>query len=119
MICYVDDFFHICFKLKEYMDALNIIYWLKEGFGPPDRYRGANVEKVHLKDGRVVWYTNCVDYLKSSIDMLIIHLEQIRRHSRIMEMVIGHTKLASVRNQMSLKNWERNCPTGISNSLEG
>ena len=50
------------------MDALNMIYWLKEGFGTPDRYLGANVEKVQLKDGRVVCSTNSVDYLKSKID---------------------------------------------------
>ena len=42
---------------------------LKEGFGPPDRYLGTNVEKVQLKDGRFVWSTNCVDYLKSAIEM--------------------------------------------------
>ena len=45
-----------------------MLYRLKEGFGPPDRYLGANVEKVQLKDGRVVWSTNCVDYLKSAIE---------------------------------------------------
>ena len=45
-----------------------MIYRLKGGFGPPDRYLGANVEKVQLKDGRVVWSTNCVDYLKSEIE---------------------------------------------------
>ena len=36
MLCYVDDLLHIGFKPKEYMDALNIIYWLKEGFGSHD-----------------------------------------------------------------------------------
>ena len=67
MIFYVDDLFHICFNPKEDMDALNIIYWLKEGFGTPDQYIGANVEKVKLKDGQVVWSTNFVDYLKIAI----------------------------------------------------
>ena len=47
----IDEFLHIGFKPKEEMDTLNIIYWLKEGFGPPDRYLGANVEKLQLKDG--------------------------------------------------------------------
>ena len=50
------------------MDALNIIYRLKEGFGTPDQYLGANVYKLHLKDGRVIWSTNCVDYLNSAIE---------------------------------------------------
>ena len=42
MLCYVDEFLHICFKSKEDMDALNLIYRLKEGFGSPDQYLGAN-----------------------------------------------------------------------------
>ena len=50
------------------MDALNIIYWLKEGFETPDQYLVENVAKVQLKDGQVVWYTNCVFYLKSAIE---------------------------------------------------
>ena len=50
------------------MDVLNMIYRLKEGFGLPEQYLGENVEKVKLKDGRVVWSTNCVDYLKSAIE---------------------------------------------------
>ena len=28
----------------------------------------ANVEKVQLKDGLIVWFTNCVDYLKRAIE---------------------------------------------------
>ena len=54
MLCYVDDLLHICFTPKEDMYTLNIIYWLTEGFGPPDRYLGANVEKVQLIDERFV-----------------------------------------------------------------
>ena len=68
MLCYVDELIHICFKPKEDMGALNIIYLLKEVFVPPDAYLGENVEKLQLKDVRVVWYTNCVDYLKTAID---------------------------------------------------
>ena len=67
-LCYVDDLLHIGFNPKEDTDALNMIYRLKEGFGSPDRYIGANVEKVQLKYGRVVCSTNCVDYLKCAIE---------------------------------------------------
>ena len=67
MLCYVDDLLHIGFKPKEDMDALNMIYRLKEGFGPPDRYLGANFEKIQLKDGLFMCSTNSVDYLKSAI----------------------------------------------------
>ena len=68
MLCYFDDLIHICFNPKEDMDALNMIYRLMEGFGTPDQYLGENVDKVQLKDGRVVWSTDRVDCLKSAMD---------------------------------------------------
>ena len=68
IFCYFYDLIHIGFKPKKDMDALNMIHRLNEGFGLPDQYLGANIEKVQLKDGRVVWSTNCVDYLKSAIE---------------------------------------------------
>ena len=46
MICIVDDLIHIGFKPKEDMDVLNMIYWLKEVFGPSEQYLGSNVGKV-------------------------------------------------------------------------
>ena len=49
------------------MDALNMIYRLKDGFGPPDQYLGDNVEELQLEDGQVFWSTNYVDYLNSAI----------------------------------------------------
>ena len=36
MLCHVDDLLHIGFNPKKYMDVLENIYQLKEGFGPPD-----------------------------------------------------------------------------------
>ena len=68
MMCYFDDLLHIGFNTKEYMGVLNMIYRLREGFGPPDQYLGENIEKVQLKDGIFVWSTNCVDYLNSAIE---------------------------------------------------
>ena len=61
MIWCVDDFLNIGFNPKEYMDALNVIYPLKEGFGTPDQYLRENVEKVQLKCVQVLLSTNCVD----------------------------------------------------------
>ena len=54
MLCYVDDLLHICFNPKEDMYMLNMIYWVKKGFGPPNRYLCANVEKVQLMYGKVL-----------------------------------------------------------------
>ena len=69
MLFYVDELLHIGFKPKEDMYALNMIYRLRGGFGPPDRYLGANDEKLQLKYVRVVWSTNRVDYLKRAIEI--------------------------------------------------
>ena len=68
MLCYVGDFLHIYCKPKEDMDGLNVIYRLNEGFVSPNRYLGVNVDKVQLKNGRVVCSNKCVDYLKSAIE---------------------------------------------------
>ena len=81
MICYVDDLLHLGFNPIEDMDALDMIYRLKEGFGSPDQYLGENADKVQFNYVQVVWSTNSVDYLKSAIEMLIIHLEYIIRLS--------------------------------------
>ena len=50
------------------MDALNMVYRLKEGFYPPDQYPGSNVENLQLEDGRVFCSTKYVEYLKRKID---------------------------------------------------
>ena len=46
MLFYVYGFIHIGFHPKEDMDVSHLIYWLREGFGPPDGYLGVNVEKL-------------------------------------------------------------------------
>ena len=48
MLCYVYDLLHIDFEPKQDIDVLNLIYRLKEVFGPPDWYLGANVEKLQF-----------------------------------------------------------------------
>ena len=66
-----------------------VIYWLMEGLGSPDWYLGAKVEKIHLEDGLIVWYTNYVDYLKGTIDNInnLLGMEQTA-HSQ--EMIPRH-----------------------------
>ena len=43
---------------------------VKEAFGPPDRCLGANVERLQLKNGWVVWSSKYVDYLKIMLDSI-------------------------------------------------
>ena len=63
MLVYVDDVLHLAKDAQEDMQKLNQVYLLKDGFGPPDRYLGANVDKVQLEDVRTLWSMTCVDYL--------------------------------------------------------
>ena len=60
MLVYVNDVIHLSKYAQE--DVLNLkqIYLLKEGFGPSDRYIGANIYKVQLDYGRTVWYMTFV-----------------------------------------------------------
>ena len=48
MLVYVDDVIHLEKDAQEYMFKLNQVYQLKEGFGPPDRYIGDNIDKFQL-----------------------------------------------------------------------
>ncbi len=67
MLVYVDDVLHIHHNPKEDMDKLNGFYRLKDGWSSPDRYLGANIEKVQLPDGSMAWSMTCVDYCKGAI----------------------------------------------------
>lgn len=68
MLIYVDDVLHVAFDPTVDMAALNTVYRLKDGSGPPDRYLGANIEEVQLKSGDLAWSMTCVDYLKGTIE---------------------------------------------------
>ena len=46
MLIYVDDMIHFSKEAQEDMLKLNQVYRLKEGFGPPDRYTGVNIDTV-------------------------------------------------------------------------
>ena len=88
------------------MYALNMIYWLNYDFFSTDRYVGSNFEKVQLEDGQVIWPTNFVDYLKSTIGNFNSSLGVCS--SIIIDVGICHTHLVSGQKYMPLKNWEMN-----------
>ena len=48
MLVYVNDVLHLAKDSQEDMFSLNQVYRVKEGFGPPDIYLGATVDKVQL-----------------------------------------------------------------------
>ena len=60
MLVFFDDVLHLVIDAQEDMLKLNQVYLLKEGFGTPDRYLGANVNEVQLEYGRTVRCITCV-----------------------------------------------------------
>ena len=75
MLVYFDDVLHLATDTQEYMLNLNQVYLLKGGFGPPDRYLGANIDKFQLEDGINVWSMNCVEYLCRDIENIGLIIE--------------------------------------------
>ena len=75
MFVYFDDVLHLSKDSQEYMLKLNQVYWLKEVFGTPYIYIGANVDKFQLEDGITVWYMTFVEYLCGSINNVYSILE--------------------------------------------
>ena len=62
----------MCNTLKNYaqedMLNLNHFYLLKKGFGPPDIYLRANVDKSQLEGRRTFKFMTCVGYLSVAIN---------------------------------------------------
>ena len=63
MLVYTYDVLHLLMDTQEDMLKLNHVYWLKESFGPPYRFIGANVDKFQLEDVRTVLDMTCVEYM--------------------------------------------------------
>ena len=64
LVVYVDDNRQISHATKPTMDEIAKLYRQKgDSIGEPERYLGANIEKVQIDDGRVVFSMTCVDYV--------------------------------------------------------
>lgn len=71
VLVYVDDLLHLHHDPKLFMQSLEEKYRLKDdSVGEPDRYLGANVEKVQLEDGRITWSMHSREYVSNAIDNL-------------------------------------------------
>jgi hypothetical protein len=77
ILVYVDDILHISHDTKPAINALMKLYLIrKESMGPPNRYLGANIDKIQTEDGQVMWSTTCVDYCKGAIGNVEAMLQQ-------------------------------------------
>ena len=69
VLVYVNDIFCILKDTLVVIDAMEIIYVMKEGsMGPPDSYLEENTEKTHTQDSKVMWATHIGDYFKTAIE---------------------------------------------------
>jgi hypothetical protein len=66
ILVYVDDVLHAHHDTKPVMQAIDSIYRLKEEADVPDRYLGANIDRV-VVDGTVRFTMSSRDYIASSV----------------------------------------------------
>jgi hypothetical protein len=76
VLVYVDDVMHFDHEPNIFMSQLEEVYRLKDKAEAPDRYLGANIDKVQLTDGTVAWSMSSHEYLDNSIKNLEIQLEK-------------------------------------------
>ena len=68
LVC-VDDILAVSHKAKSVLEEIGEFYTIKPGsLKEPDLYLGANVEKVQLANGRMVWSTSPRDYVKNAVE---------------------------------------------------
>ena len=68
---YVYDVLHLHHDPDTFMKRLAEVYRLKDGsVGEPDRYLGANIEKIQLDDGSVAWSMMSIEYVTNAIQNL-------------------------------------------------
>ena len=76
VLVYVDDVLHFDHEPNIFMQKLETQYRLKDKAEAPDRYLGANIDKVQLSDGTVAWSMASYEYLDSAIKNLEKDLER-------------------------------------------
>ena len=68
---YVNYVLHLHHDPDTFANLLAEVYRLKGGsVGEPDRYLGANIEKVKLDDGSVAWSMTSREYVTNTIQNL-------------------------------------------------
>jgi len=70
VLTYVDDILVVSADPWKTMDILKKVYVLKEEARRPDRYLGANIARVQMKNGDIAWSMSADDYVKSSLDIV-------------------------------------------------
>lgn len=71
MLVYVDDLLLVTDNPKPTFDAIMKRYSLKgDGYAPPERYLGANIEEFEFEDGYKCWSMSARDYVLSASEIV-------------------------------------------------
>eukprot|EP00957_Ditylum_brightwellii_P067326 5109953-Ditylum_brightwellii.AAC.1 len=72
MICvYVDNIVVVSSKARDAIQQVTEVFTAKEGSaGVPERYLGADIEKIQAADGRMVWSTSPCLYIKNAAHII-------------------------------------------------
>lgn len=76
LIVYVDDIMHFDRSPGVLIERLEGLYRLKDTAKAQDRYLGANIDRVQLKDGSTAWLMSIQEYLQNVIENLEKELEK-------------------------------------------
>ena len=69
ILVYVDDVLHLLHDTQATMSQINSIYHMKEDPCIPDRYLGANIDRLVVGD-KVLFTMTCRDYVNAAVDNL-------------------------------------------------
>ena len=72
LLVYVDDILAVSEIAEELVGILGKKFKLKKSsVGRPTRYLGGGVERIQTDDGRIIWSTNCTEYIKAALHQIL------------------------------------------------
>ena len=71
LLVYVDDILAVSEVAEELVGVIGSKFKLKKSsVGRPSRYLGGGIERIQTDDGRIIWSANCIEYVRSAIDIV-------------------------------------------------
>ena len=71
LLVYVDDILAVSEVAEELVGVIGSKFKLKKSsVGRPSRYLGGGIERIQTDYGRIIWSANCIEYVRSAIDIV-------------------------------------------------
>ena len=71
LLVYIDDILAMSEAVEDLVGIIGSKFKLKKSsVGRIARYLGGGIEHIQTDNGRIIWSTNCVEYIKSVIDIV-------------------------------------------------